>query len=281
MSFSSEVKENLSKISNFNNDLLISEFIGYIFSGNMIENEEYYEFVTENEFNIEHLYKILFNLKIEYEPEVKGKCFIAQIHKKDVEKLISEYENVKKQNQKNIVKGAFLGSGSVNNPEKNYHLEIIFNNEKYCNDILEICNKNGINFKKLKTNEKYQLYLKEAEEISKFLAFIGASKAVLKFEDVRVIKDIKNNVNRRVNCETANLNKTIDAAIRQIEDIKLIKKNKKYDELSAQLKQLAELRLTNPELSLKDLSELMEPKLSKSAINRKFQKIHEIAENLM
>ena len=182
--------------------------------------------------------------------------------------------------RKNIAKGAFLGAGSVNNPEKNYHLEIMFLNEENGKIISKICKDFGVNFKKIKVNDKYQLYLKEGEEISRFLALIGANRAVLKFEDVRVMKEMKNNVNRRVNCETANLNKTIDAAIRQIEDINFIKKMKKFEELPKELRDVAILRIENPDLSLKDLSELMEPPIGKSGINRRLQKIHEFAEEL-
>jgi len=280
MSFSANVKQELSKMNNYNKDILGSEFVGYCLSGNTIETENCFEFITENEFNIEHLYKILFNLEIEYEPEIKGKFYIAQIDKKLAQKVIEKYENIKGDFRKNIVKGAFLGAGSVNNPEKNYHLEISFNETKNSDFIKGICKEFGVNFKQINVNEKYQLYLKEGEEISRFLALIGANRAVLKFEDVRVMKEMKNNVNRKVNCETANLNKTVDAAIRQIEDINFIKKMKKFDDLPNELKDVAILRLENPDLSLKDLSELIEPPIGKSGINRRLKKIHEFAEEL-
>ena len=279
MSFSSEVKEGLSKINNYNSDILEAELLGYFISGNLIEKNEKFEFITENEFNIEHLYKILYNLNINYEPEIRGKCFIAQINESDIKKIRDKYKNIKGENRKNIVKGAFLGAGSINNPEKNYHLEIIFLIELYSDFIKNICLEYGINFKKIKVKDKYQLYLKESDEISKFLALIGANLSVLKFEDIRVIKEMKNKVNRTVNCETANLNKTIDASIRQIEDIKLIKLKKKFDKMPKELQIIANLRLKNPELSLKDLGQMLEPRLNKSAINRRFAKIHEIAED--
>lgn len=280
MSFSAEVKEDLSKISNFKEDSLCAELLGYILSGNTMESETYFEFVTENEFNIEHLYKILFSLKIEYEPEIKGKCYIAQMNKKQVKDRIKNVQETQGESKKNIAKGAFLGAGSMNEPERNYHLEMVLNREKDADFLRQICEDFDVKFKKLKVNDKYQLYLKESEEISKFLALIGASRAVLKFEDIRVMKQMKNNVNRKVNCETANLNKTVEAAIRQIEDIQLIKRKRKFQELPESLKMVANLRLENPDLSLKDLSELMEPPIGKSGMNRRFQKIHEFAEDL-
>ena len=281
MSFSSDIKEELSKVGKFNKEIFMSELVGYLLSGNTIEKNDYYEYITENEFNIEHLYKLLFNLKLDYEPEIRGKFYIAIINKsEEFENEIKEFFSITGDIRKNIVKGAFLGAGSVNNPEKNYHLEITFIDEKYSDFILQICKEYGINFKKININDKFQLYLKEGEEISRFLALIGANRAVLKFEDVRIIKEMKNNVNRLVNCETANLNKTVDAAIRQIEDINIIKQMKKFDELPKELKDVAILRLENPELSLKDLSELMDPPIGKSGINRRLKKIHEFAEEL-
>lgn len=280
MSFSSDVKEELSKISNYNKEILGAEFVGYWLSGNMAETENGVEFITENQFNIEHLYKILFNLEVEYEPEIKGKCYIAEMNKNQVECAVAEYSEVKGEMKKNIAKGAFLGAGSVNNPEKNYHLEIMFNKEENSRAVKQICEEFGVNFKEIEINDKYQLYLKEGEEISRFLALIGANRAVLHFEDVRVMKEMKNKVNRKVNCETANLNKTVDAALRQIDDINFIKEMKKFDDLPKGLRDVAILRLENPDLSLKDLSELMEPPIGKSGINRRLKKIHEFAEEL-
>ena len=124
------------------------------------------------------------------------------------------------------------------------------------------------------------LYIKEGEEISKFLALIGANKAVMRFEDIRVNRDMKNNVNRLVNCETANLNKTINASLNQVNDIKLIQKLKKFDELPEELKVIASLRIEYPEATLKELGEYLEPPLGKSGVNHRMKRIHEIAEEL-
>lgn len=182
--------------------------------------------------------------------------------------------------RKNIIKGAFLGAGSITEPEKGYHLEISFNDKKNAEYILNLCKTYGIEFKILKTNSKFILYIKDGEQISKFLACIGANKAVLKFEDIRIFKEMKNNVNRAVNMETANLNKSIDAGILQIEDIKLIQSKNKFDDMSEELKEVAVLRLENPEASLKEIGEMLKTPLSKSGVNHRFQKIHEIAGDL-
>lgn len=124
------------------------------------------------------------------------------------------------------------------------------------------------------------IYIKDGEEISKFLAFIGANAAMLKFEEIRVIKETKNNINRLVNCETANLNKTVNASVMQIEDIKLIRKLKKFDDLPKGLKEIAQAREENPELTLEQLGLSLTTPIGKSGVNHRLKKLHEIAESL-
>lgn len=282
MSFSSEIKEELSKVNNLKDKkLLEAEFLGYILTGNTVNNNQSIEFITENEFNIERFYKILFNLGIDYEPSTKGKVFVATIN---INENLEEYMTLKldaeEEVRKAIVKGAFLGAGSVNDPNKQYHLEITFgelNNAEY---ILNLCKKFGVFLKIMEVKERIVLYIKEAEEISKFLALIGSNKGVLAFEDVRITKEVKNNVNRLVNCETANLNRIVNASVDQINDIKLLKNLNKFEELPDYLKQVAYLRLENPDASLKALGEMFEKPLGKSGVNHRLQKIHEIAEEL-
>ena len=132
----------------------------------------------------------------------------------------------------------------------------------------------------MKKENKYCLYIKDAESISCFLALIGSNKGVLSFEDVRVTKEIKNSVNRIVNCETANLNKVVNASVDQINDIKLIQRLKKFDDLPDYLKEIAILRLENPDSSLKSLGEMLDKPIGKSGVNHRFKKLHEIAEEL-
>lgn len=282
MSFSSDIKEELTKVNNLKNlKILESEFLGYILTGNTTNNNNVLEFITENEFNIERFYKILFNLEIEYEPNVRGKVFVATIEKNEkVEEFMKIKVDKDEEVQRAIVKGSFLGAGSITDPNKQYHLEIIFQEKTNAEYILNICNSFGITLKLLENKEKVHLYIKDGEEISKFLALLGSNKGVLAFEDVRVTKEIKNNINRLVNCETANLNKTINAAVNQVNDIKLIQRLKKFDELSEDLKSIALLRLEYPDLSLKELGEQLEPPLGKSGVNHRMKKIHEFAEEL-
>ena len=144
----------------------------------------------------------------------------------------------------------------------------------------DILKKYNINTKIIPKNKGYMIYIKDGEEISKFLAFVGANTAMLKFEEIRVIKETKNNINRLVNCETANLNKTVNAAVMQMEDIKLIRKNNKFDDLPKALKDIAIAREENPDLTLEQLGQILQTPIGKSGVNHRLKKIHEIAQEL-
>lgn len=282
MSFSADIKQELSKVNNWKDkEILEAEFLGYILTGNTANEKNILEFITENEFNIEMFYKILFNLQIEYEPSKRGKTFVATILKNEnVEEFMNLKITTNQEIQRAIVKGAFMGAGSITDPEKQYHLEIIFQEKNNAEYISNICKSFGVYLKLLEQDEKLELYIKDSEEISKFLALIGANKAMLSFEDIRLTKEVKNNVNRLVNCETANLNKIVNASVNQINDIKLIKNLNKFDELPDYLKEIAILRLENPDASLKSLGEMLENPIGKSGVNHRLQKIHEYAEEL-
>lgn len=276
MSFSSKVKEELSNLNTYSKkDLLKAELTGYLLSSNTEYKNEKFEFITENEFNIERIYKILFKLGIEYEPEVRRKVYIAKIEKiplKNVEELDKDEE------KRALIRGVFLGSGSVNDPTKKYHLEILLSEKDTAKYIQNILKQANIKAKILESNNT--IYIKEGEEISKFLAFVGAQKSVLKFEEIRVMKDLRNTVNRQVNCETANLTKTVNAAVIQIEAINFLKKMKKFEELPDSLIEIAELRVKYPEMSLKDLGDNLESPIGKSGVNHRLKKIIEIADEV-
>ena len=185
-------------------------------------------------------------------------------------------ENTERTNLQAFMRGLFMGAGSINNPEKKYHLECKTKEINSAKSIVDILKLNDINFKQRENT----LYIKEGEEISKFLAFIGAAKSVMKFEEIRVERHMNNKVNRLVNCETANLNKTINASLKQIEDIKFIKDKNKFKNLPKNLQELAELRLKNPEASLAELGNMLDIKTSKSGVNHRMKAISEIANEL-
>ena len=184
--------------------------------------------------------------------------------------------------RKAYLRGAFLAGGSVNNPEtSSYHLEI-FNIHKEHNDSLcDLLNTFDLRARVLERRNGYITYIKEAEKITEFLIIIGAHNALFKFEDVRIIRDMRNSVNRLVNCETANLNKTIGAALRQVESIKLIEKTVGIEGIPERLQEIARVRIQHQEASLKELGELMAGgKISKSGVNHRLNKIDELAEKI-
>ena len=170
-----------------------------------------------------------------------------------------------------------MGSGSVSNPEIKYHLEIILRTKLNANKVIQILSNFTVHAKLLERKNGYGVYIKDGEEISKFLALIGANSSVLKFEEIRVLRDIKNNVNRKVNCETANLNKTVNAAVKQIEAIKELQKRGEFDKLSETLKEIAIIRLENPDASLIELGKMLKKPIGKSGVNHRMGKILDIA----
>lgn len=271
-SFSKKVKEELSKLNNLSNkDLVKYELQGYLLTANSNK------FTTENEYNINRFSKLLSNSGLEdFKIEMQGNKFcITTKNKIEIEQDINDVEEAKA-----IVRGSFMGAGSITDPKSKYHLEIVFQAEENASKVNHILNHFEINSKILQRAKNYIVYIKDGEEISKFLAFIGAKSSVLKFEEYRVIHDVRNNVNRRVNCETANLNKVIQTAVKQIEDIKLIKKKNKWKELNEGEKELAELRLKNPEASLTELGKMLEKPISKSGVNHRMKAIEEVAKEL-
>ncbi|WP_144525410.1 DNA-binding protein WhiA [Bacillus pumilus] len=198
------------------------------------------------------------------------------------ERNISEELVKKRCCKRSYMRGAFLAGGSVNNPEtSSYHLEI-FSLYKEHNDALsELMNQFHLNSKTLERKKGYITYMKEAEKITEFLSVVGAHNSLLRFEDVRIVRDMRNSVNRLVNCETANLNKTIGASLRQVENIQFIDEKIGLDALPDKLREIAKLRVDYQEVTLKELGEMVESgKISKSGINHRLRKLDQIAEQL-
>ncbi len=182
--------------------------------------------------------------------------------------------------RRSYVRGAFLGGGSISNPEKTYHLEFVTNNEEHAKDLSEIINSFDLNSKIVLRKDNFVVYIKEGEQIVDLLNIIGAHQALLKLEDIRVLKDVRNNINRIVNCETANLGKTIDASMRQIEQIEIIKSHLGLNKLPSNLREIAEVRLDNPDASLKEIGEMLNPPIGKSGVNHRFRKLEQLAEEI-
>ncbi|GLC29648.1 DNA-binding protein WhiA [Clostridium omnivorum] len=178
------------------------------------------------------------------------------------------------------IRGAFLGGGSVSNPEKTYHLEFVTHNNDYADELCNLINTYGLTAKVIQRKGSYIIYIKEGEQIVDLLNIIGAHGSLLQLENVRIMKEMRNNVNRLVNCETANLSKTVNAAVRQIESIRLIQKEIGLQRLPKNLREIAELRLSYPDESLKELGELLDPPVGKSGVNHRLRRIEKIADEL-
>lgn len=315
MSFSSDLKEELSKISNLNKkDEVKYELIGYLISKNASVVKNNVRYATESEYNINRFSKLLRNLDIDNNIEFDGKSFIITFKVKNLIEEVEvvenqleiksnvDFEDIKKisrvqsekliQNDRNnkliimendnckraIVRGAFLGAGSINNPSRTYHLEINLstkNNMEFLDEILKQCN---IRCKKLENNNS--IYLKDGEEISAIIALFGASSSVLKFEDIRVQKEMNGKVNRIVNCQSANLNKTLNASVEQIDAIRRLQQSNKFNNLDDNLKEIALLRLEYPDMSLVELGKKLKEPLGKSGVNYRLKRIIKIAEDL-
>ena len=295
MSFSSDIKQELNKANSLaNKENVKFELIGYFISANIsVVKGKKTKFSTESDYNINRFSKLLSNLEINHDIDVNGKTFNIVTKSFDIDKL--EYIEIKEnevflkediiklsdskseEKIKALIRGAFLGAGSVNNPENSYHLEIVLSNEMNLKILQKILFSFGINAKELISKSRYSIYIKEGEEISKLLASIGANKAVMQFEDIRIKKEMRGKVNRIVNCETANLNKTINASIEQISAIKKLQKEGRFSKLDDNLKEIAILRVENPNMSLVELGKKLKEPIGKSGVNYRLKKIMEIA----
>ena len=312
MSFSATTKNELSRIIPENKCCQLSEIAGLIrmcgtiqISGNRKMN---IKLITENPaaarkiikllklyFNIHtdliisqskmlkkhHYYELIILYEMKAEEILKRTGIIVQRDGwNDIDYSIPE-ELVKKRCCKRAyLRGAFLGSGSVTNPGKAYHLEIVTNNGVLGEDIKNLLNKFDLNAKIVTRKKNFVIYLKEGEQIVDFLNIIGVYNTLLDLENIRIVKDMRNKVNRLVNCETANLNKIVDTAIRQIKDIQFIEEERGLKILPDKLREVAELRLCNSDASLQELGEMLTPPIGKSGVNHRLKKIEKIAEKI-
>jgi DNA-binding protein WhiA len=178
------------------------------------------------------------------------------------------------------LRGAFLGGGSISDPKGNYHFELTTDNAELAHDLQQLINRFDLHSKISNRKKNFAVYMKDSEEILTFLALIGAYNALLKWEDERIIKEMRAQVNRLVNCDTANLNKAVTAAAMQIDDIQTIDELFGLSNLPASLQEFARLRVEYPYVSLKELGELFNPPLSKSAVNHRARRIVELAKKL-
>ena len=183
------------------------------------------------------------------------------------------------------IRGVFLACGSVNDPKTSqYHMEFSFDNEKYSNFINDILDSYNLNSKILKRESRYILYIKESERITDFLRIIKATNALLYYENIRIYRNRNNNINRINNCEQANVDKIIQSAKNQIDDINYIKERDTYELLDDKIKEACDYRIKYPEESLAELSKIMTMEtgvsITKSGLHHRFNKVKLLAERL-
>ncbi|MBR4847227.1 MAG: DNA-binding protein WhiA [Phascolarctobacterium sp.] len=178
-----------------------------------------------------------------------------------------------------FLRGAFLGGGSISRPSSDYHLEMVTGNEDFAHSIIKVMHTFSMKAKLTDRKNDYIVYLKDGESITNFLRVIGAHNSMMELENVRVLKEMRNNVNRRVNCETANLGKVVKAAVRQVNCIKFIDEHMGLSELPQALQDTARLRLEYPDASLNELVEYSGG-IGKSGINHRLKKLQEMAVGL-
>lgn len=310
MSFSQNIKKELSfQISNGRHCMLAE--LGAIISYNgkiITKNKKNYLIIRTENLEVARKYftllKKTFNISINLivrknNNQKKTNIYILMVNNNDIvskillgTKLIEDKQsNIIQKNPNKIliqntcckrafVRGAFLSSGSISNPNKAYHLEIVsvdLDKVKYLKEILDTFNIDG---KIIKRKKYYILYIKDASQIVDFLNIIEAHVALMELENVRILKEVRNNVNRQVNCETANINRTVLAASKQIEDIKYIREKLGYTGLPTELVEIADLRIENPSLSLNELGLLLTPNLSRSGVNHRLKRLGVIAKEL-
>lgn len=178
------------------------------------------------------------------------------------------------------LRGIYLAAGSMSNPEKGYHMEFVCDRESQARYLITILQEFDIEAKKVIRKKYHVVYLKDGEAIVDLLGLMGAHIALMELENTRIYKEMRNSINRRVNCEAANITKTVNAAARQVEDILYIQKHMGLQKLPANLREMAQLRLDYPEATLKELSELLNPPVGKSGVNHRLRKLSELAERL-
>lgn len=309
MSFSSELKEELSKVSTKNdNKAKLAELSGYLITNCVIakvDNEFVLKMTTENSASIRRVYnafRSLYNVipTTNIDEKIEGKDTLFELivsDKNDLQKIFNNSwinidvnlqiiidDNNEIKNSENcmrsFLRGVFMGSGSVADPKNANHLEIIMDNEQNANFIISILTVFNIITKKMKRKNKFVIYIKDAETISNFLIIIGSNRGTIAYEEARTLKNYKNYMNRKDNCETANWDKMAKAASIQQIDILAIKEAKAFEKLPAKLKQIANLRMKYPMAGLEEIGNMLEPKLSKAGVSHRFKKLHEIANEI-
>lgn len=181
---------------------------------------------------------------------------------------------------KAFLRGAFLAAGSLSNPKRYYHLEIVCRTPRAAEKVRSVIEALGLTARTTERKGSFVVYMKEAESITTALGLMGAGMAYMDLENVRIVREMRGTINRKVNCETANLMKTVKMSLRQCEDCEYLKEKGVLGTLKRQLREMAEVRLNNPDATLEELGRLLTPEIGKSGVNHRLMKLHEAAEAL-
>ncbi len=304
MSFSGMVKEELSRQISPARHCRIAEAAALLCAAGRITSEGNLRLQTENATVVRKSFTLLqktFNIETEIAVREsrqmkKGNVYFVEIRDPDEIRnilqgtklsvnrgaLCSDNTLITQQSccKRAFIRGAFLASGSISDPEKGYHFEIVCPDLKKAEQLQELIHSFQIDAKIVLRKKSYVVYVKEGAQIVDMLAVMEANVALMNLENIRILKEMRNSVNRKVNCETANINKTVNAAVKQIEDIRLIESRMGFHSLNDGLAEIAELRLQYPEATLKELGMMLSPQVGKSGVNHRLRKLSEIADEL-
>lgn len=283
MSFSGSVKEELLGHISKSRHCQLAELAAFLnFSGRVIHGRErdFLSFESENEELVRKYFtlaKKTYNIKTSIsdveEREITGNLFHEDLSVKN-----SYLQNACC--KRAFIRGAFLTSGSMSDPEKAYHFEIVCNREDRAEQLRDIMNSFGMEAKIVSRKRSYVVYLKEGEQIVDILNIMEAPVALMNLENIRILKEMRNSVNRQVNCETANIHKTVSAAVKQIEDIEYLREKVGLEHLPLPLREMAYVRLEHPDAPLKELGTYLVPAVGKSGVNHRLRKLGIMAEDL-
>ena len=286
MSFSSEVKEELAKHISPARHCQIAELAAIMnFCGQYGRDEKgnyTIGFQTENEAVVRKGFTLL---KKTYNIEAD-----SVLSQSDVQGILQKIGNLEEPVSRLLMKnscckraflrGAFLSVGSMSDPAKGYHLEFDCTDERKAEQLQEVMQAFDIESKIILRKKYYVVYLKEGSGIVDLLNVCEAPISLMNLENLRILKEMRNSVNRRVNCETANITKTVNAATRQVEDIEFLRVHYGFQNLPESLREMAEIRLENPDAPLKELGEYFHPPIGKSGVNHRLRKLSQLAENV-
>ncbi len=290
MSFSSEVKEELSKHLGKSRHCQLAELAAITaFHGKLHEPEKNAKHAQDSENEIlssknELLYQHLFEQDAgTYNRKKVCEAIKMWSEEKGTEEISDVVNGILIQQnccKRAYIRGAFLAGGSISDPKKSYHFEIVCRSRAQAEQLRETINSFEMDAKIVERKKHYVVYLKEGSQIVDILNIMEAHVALMNLENVRILKEMRNTVNRKVNCETANISKTVNAAVKQVDDIMYIKDTAGLESLPENLREMAELRLEYPEAPLKELGTYLDPPVGKSGVNHRLRKISMIAEEL-